>query len=437
MNNYNPRLLFRGASMDELTKSIKEFGLLEPLVVRQLKNGKYEVVCGARRYHALKTLKAKDVECNVVELSDAQARLVSLVENIQRENLTKMEEARAYAINLGIDFSNFLNLKSFFNNTKNKKTSIPKFAKKIGKSTTTVYLRLYLLFLSKNIKDALENEQLKFPLGYAQEIPKLRQLITVEKDDKGKTVGVKNVDLAHRFMDNIYDEWFHKPEAVNLQYIAERVESQLEKYQAKVTQSTEDLKATIKAIEQNIVDAKATRDQIKKPFDDAISDFYVEFPKADIKKSLGENEVMENGEEWELEPINILEFLKTEAKRYSNDAEYEATRDRIENLENRITDSYNLIERAKNENIRVCPYCHALISIEIVERDLENLREELAVVKKEKERMMGIENTIADLRKTINKYYDGLKAKDGLITQKKAELHTVNQELEKVKNSGN
>jgi len=112
-NDYNPRELFRGAAMEELKNSIEQYGLIEPLVVRKL-NGKYEVVAGMRRYFALKELKIDEVECNLLELTNPEAKLVSLVENIQRDNLSPMEEARAYAINLNINFDNHKNLYYLF-----------------------------------------------------------------------------------------------------------------------------------------------------------------------------------------------------------------------------------------------------------------------------------------------------------------------------------
>jgi len=66
------------------------------------------------------------------KLTDPQAKLISLIENIQRENLTPMKEARAYAINLGINFKTFTSLQMFFNKLK-QNGKIPKFALQIGK----------------------------------------------------------------------------------------------------------------------------------------------------------------------------------------------------------------------------------------------------------------------------------------------------------------
>lgn len=103
-----------------------------------------------------------------------------------------MEEARAYAINLGFDFETYQNFNTFFDRTK-QKGNVKKFADKIGKSTTTIYSRIYLLSLPEPIQDAIEAEEQSFPLMYANEITKLRK------------IGAR--DLVHRFMMNIFDEY--------------------------------------------------------------------------------------------------------------------------------------------------------------------------------------------------------------------------------------
>lgn len=100
-NKYNPRKLFRGASTEELRQSIEQHGLIEPLVVRKVDN-KYEIVCGMRRYYALKELGVKEVECVAKNLGDIEAIDISFIENLQREDLTPIEEGRMYMTRLSI-----------------------------------------------------------------------------------------------------------------------------------------------------------------------------------------------------------------------------------------------------------------------------------------------------------------------------------------------
>jgi len=72
-NDYNPRKLFRSASLEELKESIKNYGLIEPLVVRPINKDRYEVICGMRRYYALQDLGIKEVECSVKNIDDTKA----------------------------------------------------------------------------------------------------------------------------------------------------------------------------------------------------------------------------------------------------------------------------------------------------------------------------------------------------------------------------
>jgi ParB family chromosome partitioning protein len=94
-NRYQPRKKFKEEELASLSASIKEQGIIQPLLVRKLKDG-YELVAGERRLRAAKLAGYQDVPCVVKELSEKQLLEMSLVENIQRENLNPMEEADAY-----------------------------------------------------------------------------------------------------------------------------------------------------------------------------------------------------------------------------------------------------------------------------------------------------------------------------------------------------
>ena len=87
--------------MEELKKSIEKHDLIQPLVVRE-KGGKYEIVCGMRRYHALKDLKVDEVECYVRELSDNEVIDLSVIEYLQRDELTSIEEGIMYLARLKV-----------------------------------------------------------------------------------------------------------------------------------------------------------------------------------------------------------------------------------------------------------------------------------------------------------------------------------------------
>jgi ParB family transcriptional regulator, chromosome partitioning protein len=94
-NPSQPRKTFDERSLAELAESIKTHGLISPIVVRKM-NSKYEIIAGERRYQACKAAGIKKIPAMVKEISDADAFKISLVENLQREDLNPMEEAEAF-----------------------------------------------------------------------------------------------------------------------------------------------------------------------------------------------------------------------------------------------------------------------------------------------------------------------------------------------------
>ncbi len=96
-NRYQPRVDFDEAALEELTDSIKAYGVLQPLIVRKLPTGGYELVAGERRLRAAKQAGLSAVPVLVREYNDKEISEIALIENIQREDLNALEEAKAYA----------------------------------------------------------------------------------------------------------------------------------------------------------------------------------------------------------------------------------------------------------------------------------------------------------------------------------------------------
>jgi ParB family chromosome partitioning protein len=94
-NRYQPRMKFSNDELESLAQSIGEQGIIQPLVVRRIEDG-YELVAGERRLRACRMVGLERLPCIVKNITDAQLLEMSLVENIQRENLNPMEEAEAY-----------------------------------------------------------------------------------------------------------------------------------------------------------------------------------------------------------------------------------------------------------------------------------------------------------------------------------------------------
>ncbi|MBW4589691.1 ParB/RepB/Spo0J family partition protein [Aetokthonos hydrillicola Thurmond2011] len=182
-----PRRYFDAERLNDLKASIQQYGLLEPLVVRILEEGKYELVAGERRYRAIKELGWTEVPANILKLDDNEALQVALIENLQREDLNPVEETlgilRLLSIQLSINEDEVKSLLYRIDNTKkdlthnvvSREVEIAKdlFAR-IGKISLGGFVkhRLTLLTLPSELLDALENGQIEYTK--AIEISKLK-----------------------------------------------------------------------------------------------------------------------------------------------------------------------------------------------------------------------------------------------------------------------
>ncbi len=98
-----PRRYFDPEKQQQLTDSIQEHGILEPLLLRKLENGNYELVAGERRYRSAQALKLKNLPVVIKELDDKQALQISLIENLQRDDLNAIDETEAILELLAIE----------------------------------------------------------------------------------------------------------------------------------------------------------------------------------------------------------------------------------------------------------------------------------------------------------------------------------------------
>ena len=142
-NPHQPRKYFDSKSLDELSASIKEKGVVTPITVRFL-NNQYILIAGERRLRASKLANKKEIPAYILEvIEESEMMEVALIENIQRENLNPIEESEAYAL-----------LQSKFNLSQNQ------IAKTVGKNRSTITNSLRLLQLPIEIKNSLQNNQI-------------------------------------------------------------------------------------------------------------------------------------------------------------------------------------------------------------------------------------------------------------------------------------
>ena len=142
-NKYQPRREFTEDKIKELAESIKQNGLLQSITVRDMGNGFYELIAGERRLRALKYLEYPTTKAIVKELTNEQMATLALIENIQREELTPIEEAYAYQELLSIN-----------NLTQDE------LAKSLGKTQATVANKLRLLKLCDKVVDAINSKRI-------------------------------------------------------------------------------------------------------------------------------------------------------------------------------------------------------------------------------------------------------------------------------------
>ena len=141
-NRFQPRLTFNEEGLNELSDSIKQHGIIQPLVVRKL-GDKYEIIAGERRYKAATQAGLTKVPVIISDLDDNKSAEVALVENIQRRNLTAIEEAKSYKNLLDRGY-----------------LTQEQLANKMGVSQSAIANKLRLLNLDSEVQDALLNEKI-------------------------------------------------------------------------------------------------------------------------------------------------------------------------------------------------------------------------------------------------------------------------------------
>lgn len=134
-----PRVNFDEASLGELAESIREYGMIQPITVRRLASGYYQIIAGERRWRAARMAGLKEVPVRVIEADERLATELALVENLQREDLSPIEEAQGYKT-----------LMEVYGMTQDEA------AKRVGKSRPTVTNALRLLSLAPEVQQFVE-----------------------------------------------------------------------------------------------------------------------------------------------------------------------------------------------------------------------------------------------------------------------------------------
>ena len=185
-NNNQPRKYFDNGKMSELKDSIKNSGLLQPITVRKISNGKYEIVAGERRYRACRELGMESIPVIEMNVGDARGYELSVLENIQRENLNPIEEAESY-----------LMLMEVYGYTQEK------LSEKLGKTRSSVSNKMRILKLPASVKEMVKKGEISY--GHARTLLSLSDEKKIEEAAKeiiNKGYSVRETERRVKFLIN-------------------------------------------------------------------------------------------------------------------------------------------------------------------------------------------------------------------------------------------
>lgn len=186
-NPYQPRKDFNKKSLEELSQSIKSYGVLQPISVREIKTDSYELIAGERRLRATELAEIANIPAIVVEYRDKESAFLALIENLQRDDLNFIEEAEGYQ-NLIVDHD----------------FTQQEIASKMGKSQSTIANKLRLLKLPDDVRRALLENNLTERHG--------RALLKLSDDDLKREIMSKiikndlNVSRTEALVDGILND---------------------------------------------------------------------------------------------------------------------------------------------------------------------------------------------------------------------------------------
>ena len=176
-NKKQPRKNFEEKEIKELSESIKNQGLIQPIVVRQISTNSYEIIAGERRWRACQIAGLHSINCVVMSVKEESVYELALIENIQRENLNIVEEAKAYERLIKL------------NGIKNEEL-----AKKIGKSSSHISNLIRILELDEEVHQMIVDG--KISMGHARALIGVPNAIEKAKEIFEKKLSVRDVEKS-------------------------------------------------------------------------------------------------------------------------------------------------------------------------------------------------------------------------------------------------
>lgn len=212
-NPYQPRQVFNEEALQELASSIKEHGVFQPIIVKKSIKG-YDIIAGERRYRASKLAGKKTIPAIIRQFTDEQMMEIALLENLQREDLNAMEEAKAY--------------QSLIDHLHITQEEV---SKRVGKSRSHITNMLGLLRLPKEVQTMINDK--KLTMGHARVLSKLeneQQIIQMAEDIVKNKKSVREAetlaqdkDVEHKVKMNR-----RKPTSSEYRYVEELLRDKLD-----------------------------------------------------------------------------------------------------------------------------------------------------------------------------------------------------------------
>lgn len=384
-NDYNPRKRFDDAAMEDLKNSIENVGLVQPPTARPLDNGDYEVISGVRRLRALRDVYDEDheVPVHVRDVDDEQARWMALAENLDRMDLTPIEEARAYAQHVTIEAGGEqMQYDEYIKEVQNEilvpshsQGSVQTLAGKINPNAPTIERRLELLVLPDKVQNKVEVGELA--LEAAHVIARLRQVPDTEYREKHMK------RLAER----------HSGTNPDLDALRDSVDGFIEDYQEEQDRQQARIERLESLVDERKTKLRAELNQAAEAFEDAT----------------GETLDVENGDDLNDLAQDAVNQLRSEIDSLGTD--------RIDELDDREAEVRREMERIernvsviRDEGLARCPYCKAGVHADDLEDRIESHRAEIQSIKEEKGEINDKRETLrdirSDLRQALTQYTD-------------------------------
>ena len=218
-NKDQPRKDFDDSKMEELISSVKAKGILQPIAVRELSDGNYEIIAGERRFRAAKAAGLKNIPAYILSISsESEIMEYALIENIQRVDLDPIEESEAFAL-----------LKSKYN------LSQKEISKRVGKSRSLIANSLRLLKLPTSLKDDIK--QKKITMGHAISLLALKnktQMLAIGNRIINEKLSVRDTDKIVAKINSTSSSLTKKGKSSKPNFLSDMESKLIHKYGTKV-----------------------------------------------------------------------------------------------------------------------------------------------------------------------------------------------------------